>query len=78
MEKEKHTEKDFQVFTQELLLYNSSILRTIIQNQMFIMRILSKTDKSYFREINDQIKLNKKFMDSMGDSFPTHKDMEVT
>lgn len=77
MEKEKHTEKDFQVFTQELLLYNSAILRTIIQNQMFIMKILSKTDKSYFREINDQIKLNKKFMDSMGDSFPTHKDMEV-
>lgn len=77
MKKEEHTKKDFQVFTQELLLYNSAILRTVLQNQMFIFNLLSKTDKSYSEEINKQLKINQEFMEKMGKSFPTHQDMEV-
>lgn len=78
MTNEEHTEKDFQVATQKMLQEQGAVLRTILQNQMFIMCVLSKTNQSYFEEVNIALKENRKFMnDYVKNNLPSHSDMIV-
>lgn len=63
MENEEHMERDFQIATQKMLLEQGALLRTILQNQMTILEILSKDGKNPHKEINAMLNENRTYMD---------------
>lgn len=75
MTNEEITSKDFQILTSRVLLYNASLLRTILHNQTEIMRKLN-IENSSNKEVN---KLFKNYTNSVDELFknaiPNYSDV---
>lgn len=75
---EEITKKDLQVMVTRLLIHNAAFLRTVINNQIHIMKALNSVNNhTISNEVNETIKENTEFIEeALNNGVPLFSDLK--